>query len=85
MGTYILGFGENMLQPCTACGKDFKTTYRVQAMNRFIKNPYGQKCEPCARVELLEQHPGTEKQLDEALPKETAHIRAHFTREGRNV
>ncbi len=78
MGNYIMGWHENMQQPCTSCGNDFKTTYRVQALNHWITNPYGQKCEPCARKELLEQNPGTEKQLDEALPKQEEIIRNQF-------
>jgi hypothetical protein len=78
MGNYIIGWPENMEQPCFTCGMDFKTTFRAQALNHWIKNPYGQHCEKCARVALLKQSPGTEKQLDEALPVQTEIIRQQF-------
>lgn len=83
MGDFIVGFSPETFQPCFKCHKEFKTTYEAQAMNSWIHNPYGQFCEPCARTRLLDQHPGTEHQLDEAIPQVAEQLRNQY--EGREM
>jgi len=68
-----------MSAPCFTCGEKFKTTYEAQALNKWIKNPYGQHCEPCAKKILLSEHPGTEEKLRNAIPKQAEIFQKHFS------